>query len=672
MTLRLTPLVVCEALARFLAEENVQDAPSEISISYIAKICRDKFDKLNRRTPNNRQDEFCEEVARQAKTIAKRAIRDHSFRAVFEGSDGIRLSLLTSNSATLGSLYGALGRLHDALTPFSRDNAMDPVFTLVLDEVGILMTDETTNDRFFALQRMISVVSNGRKFWYLFLSTKSKLQVMLPPDHAVRQDESSGSWRGGTLSMYPPFTAFAVDVDDLRQGFRFEPAKESLTTFTRLRHMAKFGRPLWAAYERPDTAAERKLIGGAENFNGFRATDRNHVFAAMSVRLCLDVNLSNPITLPLSQAAVNLHLRLVTFMDPATGLLRTRTPSEPIVSYAAMKHLCRGFNWDRALSTFAGELLSLGVIPKGTKGELYSRMILILAHDAIVGRVPAGSEVDNTKIFPTFTVKVFLQSLFASTHHGVLDCIDKEILNAHLNFMMFTQTEEHLTKGSFNALCYSLLRRAAALQLAPHQPTYDHLIPFYCGDPAEAYDPAKAGAILVQVKNKAKASTPADVLGEPFYAGQKARAARKSPKRTSKNRIIFDDAEVKILFIVFDLGVDQRSVSVECSHAEKPRVWAIHSQGHDETIFGCIETMSVKVGADRFFHSAIGRDEEAPIAIRHDADVLKNVLYHDRYPWDEETTDNECQDHDDDDPKGKRPESKGEGHESKKRRRESD
>lgn len=462
----------------------------------VAKICYGRFDKLNRRTLSNGWDEFCTAVALRAKELAKRAIRDQSFRDIFEGLESVRSRLFAANSATLGSLYGALGQLHDILSQVACDVEDDPLFTLVLDEVGTLMTDETTNDRFFARNRMISLISRNRKFWYLFLSTKSKLQVMMPPDHAVRPGGSSGSFPGGSLGMFPPFTAFAVDINDLQRGVRFKPAEERLAMFTTLEHMARFGRPLWGAYDRPDVIAESKLIGGAGDVKSFDAEHRDQVFAVMSARLCLDVSLLNPIALPLSQTAVNLHLRLITFMDPATGVLRTRTPSEPIVSYAAMRHLCRGRNWNLAPLTFARELLSLGVISKGTKGELFSRMVLTLARDAMVGRVPAEHEVKSTKIAPTFSVRAFLGSLFAAPRHPALECIDDEIRDARLNFLMFTKMTKHLTKKSFDALCHSLLRRAAALQLVPQQPTYDPFIPFHCGDPNKAYDRAKAGAIL--------------------------------------------------------------------------------------------------------------------------------------------------------------------------------
>ena len=87
--------------------------------------------------------------------------------------------------------------------------------------------------------------------------------------------------------------------------------------------MAKFGRPLWLAYSRPDHVAR---IGGN----------------AMSVRLYININLTNPLSLPLIQTAVNVYMRMVDSVDPSTSIMFTTTPSEPVLAYVAMQHLCIG------------------------------------------------------------------------------------------------------------------------------------------------------------------------------------------------------------------------------------------------------------------------------------------------------------------------------------------
>jgi hypothetical protein len=64
-------------------------------------------------------------------------------------------------------------------------------------------------------------------------------------------------------------------------------------------------------------------------------------------------------------------------MDQDSGVLDTITPSEPILVKAAMEHLCEDdINWPTSIRTLMDELLE-----KGLKGELYSRLVVILAHD---------------------------------------------------------------------------------------------------------------------------------------------------------------------------------------------------------------------------------------------------------------------------------------------------
>jgi hypothetical protein len=70
-----------------------------------------------------------------------------------------------------------------------------------------------------------------------------------------------------------------------------------------------------------------------------------------------------------------------------------------------------------------------------------------------------------------------------------------------MNFLSFTSMSEDLTPDTFKLLNYLLLRRCSALQLAgPQQPTFDKLLPFYCGDPNEPFNLDQVGAILIQVK----------------------------------------------------------------------------------------------------------------------------------------------------------------------------
>jgi hypothetical protein len=182
--------------------------------------------------------------------------------------------------------------------------------------------------------------------------------------------------------------------------------------FSEPRYMARFGRPLWYAYNDVKTmnyVARLKLVGGKEAPFDPRNTD--HVFASLSFRLSLDVCLQNPAVIPLVETAVSNYMRIAISMDQKTGLMDTITPSEPILSRAAMEHLCYSNNWSDSIYTLVNKLLQPGLIEKGHKGELYARFVLILAHDCIRKGI-----MDKT-LLPPFTISDFLKALYARTHH---------------------------------------------------------------------------------------------------------------------------------------------------------------------------------------------------------------------------------------------------------------
>jgi hypothetical protein len=202
-------------------------------------------------------------------------------------------------------------------------------------------------------------------------------------------------------------------------------------------------------------------------------------------------------------------MRILNSVELERETMYTTTPSEPVLANAAMHHLnSTEEKWRLTLRTFTIDFLNHGIIEKGIKGELHSRLILTLAHD--------GIEHEEFRP-PTFTVHRFLKALYAEPCHEELGQIDGNILGASMNFLSFTSTQEDLTSDSFQCLNYLLLRRCSALQLAPNQPVYDQLLPFYCGDPDEPFDLNQTAAILIQVKNRKEGSTPTSILGESFY-----------------------------------------------------------------------------------------------------------------------------------------------------------
>lgn len=65
------------------------------------------------------------------------------------------------------ALRTAIANLEATSRPLHRDDDRDPLVTIVFDEAGSL-TDEVEKERFISLNRIISAVSDGHQFWYLF------------------------------------------------------------------------------------------------------------------------------------------------------------------------------------------------------------------------------------------------------------------------------------------------------------------------------------------------------------------------------------------------------------------------------------------------------------------------------------------------------------------------
>lgn len=122
-----------------------------------------------------------------AKKIASSCVGDQLFRRIFDKPDeSIRRTLEQSTCEPMKKLWAAINDFEDSLRSWNLPDESDPFFAIVFDEVGSLM-DETGNGRFIALNQVISVSSERHKIWYLFLSTESRLDALLPPDQLMPQ-----------------------------------------------------------------------------------------------------------------------------------------------------------------------------------------------------------------------------------------------------------------------------------------------------------------------------------------------------------------------------------------------------------------------------------------------------------------------------------------------------
>ncbi|PGH14454.1 hypothetical protein AJ80_05899 [Polytolypa hystricis UAMH7299] len=426
--------------------------------------------------------------------------------------------------------------LRDRLKKCRGAENADPLLVVVLDEASSLLRKSPSDaGPYVAMDRVFSCLKEF-PLWLFSLSTESQVGKLLPPDKSMvvedddvddysmrslaRIPEGYRSSTGSKLRLLPPFVAFPLDISD-REKMRNPTAKATelskpMSQFVRFEHLAMFGRPLWTAYtDHLDLykLAKLKLTGGhSESFN---PENKHEVFAALSFRLSLDVCVENSGSLPLLRTAVGAYMRVVLSVNQRSGYLETTTPSEPILAQAAMDFLCEVTNWQMSIKTLTNNLLREGLIEKGLKGELFARLVMILAQDWIRWKSDPPKSAPPI-LAPAFSARDFLTSLYAESAHGQIEKIPPKILDGKLNFTHFTSTRENLSPEVIPTLCQDILRRGAALQLAPGQPTYDQLIPFYCGDPDKHYAQSKYGVILIQDKNRAGGTTPDHIFHENF------------------------------------------------------------------------------------------------------------------------------------------------------------
>jgi hypothetical protein len=583
--------------------------------------------------------EFCKSVVERARTIAEELISNQDWVMKFtnEAPSMVHYELKSEDPLNpLNGLRTAVEKLIDNLRQTQSRSDNDPSLVIVFDEASSLMRDSASGEPhqglYVALNRIIGCLK-GYLLWSFFLSTESLIGQLLPPGNA----KLTGNYLADTsarraldktkplLKRFPPFVALQLDVEDRRRmqdpDRRVEELRKPLSDFADPRHMALFGRPLWYAYENPadmNRLAKLKLLGGKQ-LSTFDHTNEHHVFAALSFRLSLDVCLQNPTSISLTRTAVNSFMRVVISIDQDTGIMDTLTPSEPVLAIAAMQHLCYEANWTNSIRTLTKKLLEAGLIEKGHKGELYARLVLILAHDWVRWARHFQPETSESvpesvqEIQPTFTVSDFLTALYGKDHVISIQKIPERIRMAKMNFTHFVPAHGNLTSKIIPALCHDLLRRSAAMQLAWKQAAIDLLLPIYYGQEDGEFKPSECGVIVVQIKNRQVATTPDDIFKENFIKvspSDTPNALKQDPANSirKKKDFAFKQMANPILLLLFDLGVIRSekatSALVQVSRSEvPPDMWIIHSRGHDKAVFGCLEHMDATGAGQQLFIS---------------------------------------------------------------------
>ncbi|KAF8535758.1 hypothetical protein BDD12DRAFT_891842 [Trichophaea hybrida] len=406
-----------------------------------------------------------------------------------------------------------------------------PMILVAFDEAANLYPDglelkkQQTYQTHNAINRVLrSIIC--QPLWVVYMSTQTRIDLFV----ARQNENSSARVQYGPLQRLPPFMSFELHLEERKRCAERGSAEllKPISQYRTVDHMTGFGRPLWRIYaQRPYSAlaefAMFKLLRGNTEYN---PRNVNHVFAAIASRISIDLTLNDE-SLDLARDAVNSHLRLLIAVDGLTGLVRTSTPSEPVVADSVANALIGLENsntaqtsdmWTASIRTFTNQLLSRGMVDKGTHGELYAKFVLILSRDVLAAQQARQySQADAFILSGPLCYKDFLQNTFGDSLFTVIQAtminapnqyqgidVDSVLELAHVNINHFTYTKERLPtkRHDMQLLLLQLFRSNAALQLHPQQQWWDLLIPVYHGDLSTNVDLEKMSALLIQVKNR--------------------------------------------------------------------------------------------------------------------------------------------------------------------------
>lgn len=350
----------------------------------------------------------------------------------------------------------------------SLDNLKRPLWVTYFDEAQELGT------LFWILLRLLSHQPKTVTMWYVFLGTKSSVDYFTP---ATANCVSSifahvlishcriivVSLRLGNelKKLLAPYIALGFD----QNASKDQPeVTATIGEFQSLEHIASYGRPMYAVFilcggcrllhfrwkallpdeETGDTVriASWKLT----NEVGFDPKNKDHVFAVLSHRVCIEPVLVGSEAIGLADRSVAHHMRLITGISDDRRIFYTYSPSEPILVLGAVNNLYNTGDAKRlgqVLDTLSNHLCSAGLVEKGLTGELAARILLILARDFAAPKDHRG--VPNLlKPVPLLTVinELFGNELWVTAENR--QWYDEAFRTAHVNFTHWAVTKDPL------------------------------------------------------------------------------------------------------------------------------------------------------------------------------------------------------------------------------------
>ncbi|KAJ7292789.1 hypothetical protein C8J57DRAFT_1457170 [Mycena rebaudengoi] len=368
-----------------------------------------------------------------------------------------------------------------------------PGFVFVIDEstaVPGLYPDHKESP----LLCVLGTLSN-HDLWFVLTSTSSRI---IPSMDVVSSPTK--------MSLFPwfflPFDPFVEDHQPLA----------TLGEHMAIKELQVYGRPLWKMYT-PDEAlrlAHVKLLFADELSFSYAPLIEQQTFALYSQRICLTFHPSESSQV-VEVAAVESHMRMV--KGYRAGTLLTCCPSEPILALSAAILMNRTPKHRRQTSQSLVKLVSKYRVDRGLEGELYARLVLVMARDfATMQPSSLGSSgfLEGGYWDPALR-PVSLQSMLAvllkqsaipTEHKAPLALIGKDVYVTFTHFVEM-QVETAVLDAQW---CFDMLCRGTAAQCTFGQPVIDGIIFGYRGAFDAPFDEAGIFLVCYQAKARGKAA----------------------------------------------------------------------------------------------------------------------------------------------------------------------
>ncbi|EGN99476.1 hypothetical protein SERLA73DRAFT_74000 [Serpula lacrymans var. lacrymans S7.3] len=347
-----------------------------------------------------------------------------------------------------------------------------------------------------------------RSIFVLFLSTVvSKLREYAPILHLPNSARSRGP---GLLQA--PITEVPFDC---WPGFPICPHLYKLDDLSKIRFMARFGRPLyWALLDESFPESEEIMLDLIRaKVVGRSAPERlpsvgeqpKEIIILLDVRLLLDYELYRHTSVHHEANLVARHMRMNYSVPETRDYLRSSYASEPILAEAAARNL-EMYSEDFTVILKALENgFKMGLLDKGAMGELVARLLLVFVHD----RAIRNSYSKPLNYSQGVRLIDFLKALFSGAWmNEIMRCTPDNVSSEVTLKDMFKESYVRFTyfgkmvddTGTTTEAMYAAFLRGMAVITRDNQQGVDIMIPILMWD-KELCEYVMT-AILIQVKRR--------------------------------------------------------------------------------------------------------------------------------------------------------------------------